>query len=140
MVSPRFPSVTSEVESFSLNFLRVGWWLLSQWWFVFVLLGVHATANDGCRNLKHVHIFREKKCAQGYSKSLRMGISTFKTYFNFERMLRSSYYWDFKIRCSGSIPTVCLFLIPLIWSLCSESMRGINFYFVCWVTKSENGY
>ena len=47
-------------------------------------MGVDATADDGCRNLKYVHIFREKKCAQGYSKSLRMGISTLKTYFNFK--------------------------------------------------------
>ena len=47
---------------------------LSQWWLVFVLLGVGATLGDGCGIWEHLHNFGEVKCLQGYSKTLWMGI------------------------------------------------------------------
>ena len=43
---------------------------LSQWWFVFILLGVDATLGNECGIWEHLHSFRELKCVQDYSKTL----------------------------------------------------------------------
>ena len=47
---------------------------LSQWWLVFVLLGVDATLGDGCGIWEQLHSFRKMKYLQGYSKTLWMDI------------------------------------------------------------------
>ena len=47
---------------------------LTEWWLVFVLLGVDTTLGDGCGIWQHIHSFREVECLQGYSKTVLMGI------------------------------------------------------------------
>ena len=42
--------------------------MIKQWWLVFVLLGVDATLDNGCR-IQQLHSFREVKYLQGCSKT-----------------------------------------------------------------------
>ena len=40
----------------------------------FSLIGDDATLSDGCRLPEHLHSFREVKCLQDYSKTIRIYI------------------------------------------------------------------
>ena len=72
--SDSFPSDLPQVRWRNLACVSsVSRWL-RQWRLGFVLLWVDPTLADGYGILKHSHSFREVKCLQGNSKTLRMGI------------------------------------------------------------------
>ena len=92
---------------------------LSQWWLVFVLLGVHAILSDGCGIWYHLQSFRE---------------------VNISRVVPRLYGWVYKtIRLSplvvehsavvmgGKLNSMgSQFSIPVLWSLSSESTWAQN--------------
>ena len=78
-MSPRSPSATAGVESFSLNLPEVGWcnlvcvddsangsWFLFYWRLMLLwMMGV---------GFENICSFRENKCLQGYLKTIKIGI------------------------------------------------------------------